>query len=148
MQQMSPSPNPLAQLAASTPARLLVGVSIAARVGGIALALFYAYDQSYDGTQVYTVAVAALLAMSLAPLRAPVGEWLAAAGTALLLFACANLATQPAGVAMIVTGAGGWLAVAALSERRHTTWVALAGLLVGAVVAFAAAVATIGLVEG
>lgn len=139
--------NPLAQAAAAVPPALLAAATIAARATGLALALFYAVDQSYDGTQVYTVAVAVLLASSLVPLQGRAGQWLSASGASLLLFAGANLTSQPAGIAMLVAGAAGWVATAAALSRRGASLTALGGLVVGAALAFALAVATIALVE-
>lgn len=141
--------NPLAQAAAVVPTELALWLGIAARVAGAGLAIIYAFDQSYDRTQVFTVVLAVLAVLSLVPLRPSLETWAASLASGLLLFSGAVLAHEVAGVGMLVMGALGWIAAAHAAYRRGVpAGTAVSGLFLSAGATFGLIVLVLLLVEG
>ena len=141
--------NPLILAAEAVPTKLALWLGIAARLAGAGIAIFYAFDQSYDRTQVFMVIIAALAILSLVPLRPSLEALAASLTSGLLLFSGAVLAQEPAGIGMLIAGCAGWIGTAITAHHRHVSpGTAVAGLLIssGATVAMLVILAL--LVEG
>jgi len=141
--------NPLAQAAESLPEGLALTVSVVARAAGAALALYVAFDQSYDRTQVVAVAIAVVAALSVVPVRGNLGGWISVFACGALFFAGALLLDQTAGVGMGIAGAVGAVATLAGMHRSGKNAASAVGALffsLGAVVALVFAVLL--LIEG
>jgi hypothetical protein len=104
-QRMKAAPsNPLARVALESPAWFGAALSSGGRTAGAAIALYIATNQSYDRTQVFSAGLAVLAAASLAPSASILARFAPALAAGALFFGGAALATQAAGVAMLVAG--------------------------------------------
>jgi hypothetical protein len=147
------SANPLERWAASVPETAAYAVSVIAKLLGVALALWYAYDQDtlfpgehFPRTWTIVVFAGAIAVISVLPTRYPGSGVVAALGAGILIFGGANLAHRAAGVGVVLCGVLAALAVAAWNHRRGeplaSTLLGLAiagvltGLTIGAIVQF------------
>ena len=145
--------NPLERAATRVPEHAAFWISIAAKLVGAALALWYAYDQDtlfpgehFPRTWTIIIFTSALAVASCVPAKFAFSGVGAALGAGILVFGGANLAHRPAGVAVVVCGIVAALAVAAWNHRRGEPFastlagLALAGVLtalaIGAIVQF------------
>lgn len=128
MQAATTPSNPLSRLSEAVPENLLRTVSMGGRAAGALLGLWVAFDQTYDPTQVFTVAVAAVILATLVPLARGWGDVAAGFGGGLVLFAGTVLTHLAPGVLMLIAGAGSGLAAVAFAQRgnRDATLPALA----------------------
>lgn len=141
--------NPLAQAAAAMPTQFALWLGLAARLAGAGFALFYAFDQSYDRTQVFTVILAVLAVFSLIPLRPSLEAWTVSLASGLLFFSGAVLAHEPVGVGMLLAGALGWVSAASLAYRRALpAGSAVSGLFISSGITFGLIVLVVLSVEG
>ncbi len=128
--------NPLQRLAESVPGGAALAVSVAARLLGAALALWYAYDQDtlfpgehFPRTWTIVILTSAIAVLSCVPGRYRGSGIVAALGAGILIFGGANLAHRSTGVAVVACGVVAALAVAAWNHRRGETLAStLAGL--------------------
>ena len=97
--------NPLANLAFQIPAATSRGASITGRLFGAGLAILVVVDQSYEPTQVFAGFIAALVLVTLFPLRGAPGDWLAAFGAGSAFFAGTLLTHMGAGAGLLAMGA-------------------------------------------
>jgi hypothetical protein len=133
------APNPLERFAASIPLTSAYWVSVAAKLAGAALALWYAYNQdtlfpAEHFPRTWTIAglTAAIALASCVPARYPASAIVAALGAGILIFGGANLAHRPAGIAVVACGIIAALAVAVSNHRRgHPAIATLTGLALG-----------------
>ena len=147
--------NPLATLARALPVRTLQAASIAARVIGGALVLFYAFDQyqqfdrTFAATWVFTVAVAVIALVTAIPSRQRWAPLVQACGAAILLFGGAALSREPSGAAAVICGIVAWLSTTAIHEQEGApVGYSVSGLLLGAMGTLGLAVATALAVSG
>lgn len=131
--------NPLQRLADAVPAGAAQAVSVAARLLGVALALWYAYDQDtlfpgehFPRTWTIVVFTSVIALVSCLPGSYRGSALVAAVGAGMLIFGGANLAHRPAGVAVVLCGVVAALAVAAWNHRRGEP---LASTLLGLIAA-------------
>jgi hypothetical protein len=120
--------NPLARFALGIPAQTARAMSVAGRIFGAGLAIAVAFDQSYDPTQVFTGIVAALVLMTLLPVRGAPGDVGAALGAGLVFFAGTLLTHMGFGLAMLAVGAFALVGALVFAHRegRDTTLPAVA----------------------
>ncbi len=135
--------NPLERAALAFPLGTVTLVALVAKLAAVTLALFVAFAESYDETQVFAVAIAVVGVASLAPLRTKAGGAFIVFGAAMLLYAGALLFNVSVGPLLLF--AGGVAALAALAEnhQRHGTGLLpVAALLVamGAITALVLAI--------
>lgn len=122
---------------ATTADTLLLGASIAARLAGAGLVLWYAYDQDrmfpaehFPRTWAFAVIVAAMALLSCIPVPGRWGRLLATVGAGIVFFGGANVAERWPGVAALALGGLAGLPVAATSRRRDDPgWLTAAGFL-------------------
>jgi hypothetical protein len=117
--------NPVQRLAESVPEEAAYAVSVAAKLAGVALALWYAYDQDtlFPGEHFPRTWTIVLLTSVVALVSCIRGRYrgnaiVAAFGAGMLIFGGANLAHRPVGVAVVLCGVVAALAVAAWNHRR------------------------------
>ncbi|MEX0782327.1 MAG: hypothetical protein WD557_06725 [Dehalococcoidia bacterium] len=147
------SANPVERWAESIPEQAAFAVSVAAKLAGVALALWYAYDQDtlfpgehFPRTWTIVVFTSVLALLSCIPGRYPGRAFVAALGAGMLIFGGANLAHRPVGVAVVLCGVIAAVAVAAWNHRRGEPVAAtlfglvaagaLTALAIGAIVQF------------
>ncbi|MGH7754631.1 MAG: hypothetical protein ACREN5_17635, partial [Gemmatimonadales bacterium] len=125
-------------------------MSIAARLAGVALALWYAYDQDtlfpgehFPRTWSIVGVTCALALVSCVPARIPGSAVVAAFGAGMLIFGGANLAPRGVGVGVVIAGVVAALAVAAWNHRRGEPVLATILGLTAAGVVTALTIATI-----
>lgn len=109
--------NPLARLSGTMSLPALRGASVAGRIFGAGMALLIAFDQSYDPTQVFTVAVALVIVASLAQPPGALGDALAALGAGIVFFAGSVLTHFQPGMVMLAMGLLAGLAALAFAHR-------------------------------
>lgn len=113
--------NPLERAALAFPLGAITLVALVAKLVAVAFALFVAFDESYDETQVFAVAIAVVGVVSLAPVRTRAGGALAVFGAAMLLYAGALLFNVSVGPLLMLVGAVATLAALAGNHQRHGT---------------------------
>ncbi len=111
----APAANPLAQIVTAFPEGVARWVSVAARTFGAMCALYIAFDQSYDRTQVFCVAIIAAMLVTLPPVTR-LAPFIAGLGAGILFFAGSMLWAQPAGIGMLIVGV---IAIAATLIDTH-----------------------------
>ncbi len=97
-------PNPIARFAESVPALRAHGVARGARLLAVITALFIAVTQSYDGTQVFALALAVVLLATVAPAPPRVAQFIRSIGGGIAFFAGAILLSQGAGILLLLLG--------------------------------------------
>lgn len=115
------NPNPLERAAVAFSLGTVMAVAVVARLAAVALALFVAFDESYDETQVFAVAIAVVGLATAAPLRSRTGGALAVFGAAMLLYAGALLFNVSVGPLLLLAGGVATLAALAENHQRHAT---------------------------
>ena len=129
---MEATANPLTRAAGAFPARAELGLSLASRLVGAALALGIAFDQSYDRTEVFAPLVALIAMASCIPAPRRVAGWVAGGGSGVVFYAGMVFTHLGAGVGMAVAGAVAGAAAIAWSSRTGGTWPAAIGFLAAA----------------
>lgn len=141
--------SPLERLATAVPPAVAYAAGLAARVAGVALALWYAYDQDtlfptehFPRTWAIVALVGVLTLLSASPWRYPGAAFASAFGAGMLVFGGANLAERGSGVGVLACGVVAWLAAAIWNHRRGAPVVAtVGGLFAAAVLTFVFSVA-------
>lgn len=111
-------PNPLQRAANAIPSGLASGVAVATKLAAVALALFIAFAQSYDETQVFAVSIAAIGLITLVPAGGRMaGAW-SVFGAAMLLYAGALLVNVSVGSLLLVVGAIATTAALVVNQQR------------------------------
>lgn len=147
--------NPLSRLADAVPREAALAVSIAAKLLGAALALWYAYDQDtlfpsehFPRTWAFVTVIAVMALLSAIPASYRGSAFVSAFGAGVLVFGGANLAQKGAGVGVLVCGVVAWLAVAAWNHRRgESIGSSVSGLFMGSLATFLAVAAIVLTVE-
>jgi hypothetical protein len=141
---MQPASNPLASLASALPVPALIATDVAARAVGGFLSLVYAwsqyndFDQFFGRTWALAIVVAAVAQLSLVPRIDSRAIFIRAAGTAVLFFGGAMLASEWTGMVMVLCGAIAWLATASIAHQRGVgPGAAVGGMIVGTAALFA-----------
>jgi hypothetical protein len=143
------SRNPLERTRDVVTSGVARAASLTGRVAAAAIAISVAFDQSYDRTQVFTVALAVVLLASLVPIPERVGAWTSPFACALVLFAGAMLFNVGAGWALVPLGAAAGAAEAVTPRTPSRVFVrAIAAVVVGCGVTVAAVAVIALLVEG
>lgn len=143
-----PGQNPLAARMAAVPE---ASARLASRLGRVLAgfgALAVAYDESYDRTMVYGLALAALMMLSLVPLPRRVSTLAVGLACGLAFFAGAILADQGEGIILIFSGAIGAVGHGILAHRRGTLPSAVSGFFLGSGLAVAIVAAIVLSIEG
>lgn len=149
MSAHEPAVNPLSRIALEAPPWAAPVLSAGGRVAGAAIAVYLAFDQSYDRTQVVCGGVALAALVTLVPLRGIAGAAASAFGAGAIFFAGAALGEEApaAGIAMIVAGGAAMLGTLLAARREGDSPLAALGgffaalpILVGAIAIVALAV--------
>lgn len=117
IEQQASTSNPLAAFAASVRAPVALAVSVGARLVGAGLAVLIAVTESYDPTQTFAGALAAIVAVSVAGHLTALRHWLATFGAGALFFGGSILWSVDAGIAVLVSG--GVACISALIAAWH-----------------------------
>lgn len=142
--------NPLSRVALSAPSWALTVASIGGRIAGAAIAVYVATSESYERTEVFAAAVAAIAIVTVLT-RGRSGPVAGALAGGLTLFAGAALGkeTPVAGLAMIASGAVAGLGAVAIGHRRGVNSIITVGAFFAALPLMVAGVAAMALiVEG
>lgn len=140
--------NPLTQVTSALPEGAARWISIGARAIGAALALYIAFDQSYDRTQVLCAAIIVATLATLPPLTR-MASFASGLGSGILFFSGSLLWAQAAGKGMLVVGC---IAVAATlidaHQRKGDIGTPIAGFFFGLGATLAAVTAILFTVNG